>query len=81
MPQETSRQGSSHTMLGSSKPQSNTCISGLAPAVKPDSSPIESVKPVELVNFHPCIQPPQRITTYILDSDEDTVMSAESEEK
>ena len=40
MPQGTSRPGSCHIRLGSVKPQSNTSISGLEPAVQPDTSPL-----------------------------------------
>ena len=62
MPQGTSRPGSSHIRLGSVKPLSNTSISGLAPAAKPDSSLIQKVNPVELISFYPCIYPPQLFT-------------------
>ena len=55
MPQGTSRPGSSHIRLGSVKPQSNTSISGLEPAVEPDTSPLLKAKPVEPVSFYPCI--------------------------
>jgi len=51
MPEGTSRPGSSHIRLGSVKPQSNTSISGLEPAVEPDTSPLLIAKPVELVSF------------------------------
>jgi len=39
MPGGTSRPGSGHIGLGSVKPLSNTSISGLEPAVEPDTSP------------------------------------------
>jgi len=55
MPQGTSRPGSSHIRLGSLKPQSNMRISGLEPAVEPDTSPLLKAKPVELVCLNPCI--------------------------
>jgi len=55
MPQGTSRPGSGHIWLGSVKPQSNTSISGLQPAVEPDMSPLLKAKPVEPVSFYPCI--------------------------
>jgi hypothetical protein len=51
MPQGTSRPGSSHIRLGSEKSQSNMSILCLVPAAEPDSSPIQNVKPVELVSF------------------------------
>jgi len=54
MPQETSRPGSSHIRLGSVKLQSNTNISGLEPAIEPDTSPLLKAKPVEPVSFFPC---------------------------
>ena len=38
MPQCTSRPGRSHIRLGSANPQSNTSITGLQPAVQPNSS-------------------------------------------
>jgi hypothetical protein len=55
MPQGTSRPGSSHIRLGSVKPQSNTSISELEPAIEPDMSPLLNVKPVEAVSFYPGI--------------------------
>jgi len=55
MAQGTSRPGSSHIRLSSVKPQSNTSISGLEPAVEPDTSPLLKAKPVEPVSFYPCI--------------------------
>jgi hypothetical protein len=55
MLQGTSRPGSSHIRLGSVKPQSNTSISGLEPAVELDTSPLLKAKPVEPVSFYPCI--------------------------
>jgi len=51
MPQGTSQPGSSHIRLGSVKPQSNTSISGLEPAVEPYTSPLLKAKPVEPVSF------------------------------
>ena len=61
MPQGTSRPGSSHIWLASGKPKSSTSISGLAPPAVIGSSLIQNAKPVELVSFDPCIQPPQLI--------------------
>jgi hypothetical protein len=55
MPQGTSRPENSHIRLGSVKPQSNTSISGLEPAVEPDTSPLLKAKPVEASSFYPCI--------------------------
>ena len=55
MLQGTSPPGSSHIRLGSSKPLLNPSLSGLAAAVKPDLSPIDTAKPVEPVSFYPCI--------------------------
>jgi hypothetical protein len=55
MPQGTFQSGSSHSRQGSVKPQSNTSISGLEPAVQPNTSPLLKAKPVELVSFYPCI--------------------------
>jgi len=55
MPQGTSRPGSSHIRLGWVKPQSNTSISWLEPAVEPDTSPLLKAKPVEPLSFYPCI--------------------------
>ena len=57
----TSRPGSSHTRLGSVKPQSKSSIPSSEPAAEPDSStllnakPIEPVSSVEPVIFYPCI--------------------------
>jgi len=50
----TSRPGSSHIRLGSVKPQSNTSISGLEPALVPNTLPLLKAKPVEPVRFYPC---------------------------
>jgi hypothetical protein len=58
MPQGTSRPASSLIGLGSVKPQSNTSISGLEPAIEPDTSPLLKANPVEPVRFFPCIEPP-----------------------
>jgi len=55
MLQRTSRPGSNHIRLGSVKLQSNTSISGLEPALEPDTSPLLKAKPVELVSFYPSI--------------------------
>ena len=57
MPGGTSRPGSGHIGLGSVKPLSNTSISGLEPAVEPDTSPWRKAKPVEPVIFCHCILP------------------------
>jgi hypothetical protein len=53
-PQGTSRPGSSHTRLGSVKPQSKSFIPGGEPAAEPDSSMLLKVKPIEPVSFYPC---------------------------
>jgi len=58
MLQGTSRPGSSHIRLGSVKPQWNMSIPSLEPAKKPDSSMLLKGKPVEPVNFDPCVEPP-----------------------
>jgi hypothetical protein len=55
MPQGTSRPGSSHIRLDSVRPQLNTSISGLQPAVEPDTSPLLKAKPIEPVSFYPSI--------------------------
>ena len=55
MPQATSWKVNSHVPLGSGKPQSNTSISGLAPAAELNSSLILNAQPVELISFHHCI--------------------------
>jgi len=54
-PQGTSWPGSSHIGLGSVKPQSTSCIPGGEPAAEPDSSMLLKAKPIEPVNFYPCI--------------------------
>jgi hypothetical protein len=54
MPQGTSRPGSSHIGLHSVKPQSNTSISGLEPAIEPETSPLLKAKSVEPVSLYPC---------------------------
>jgi len=55
IPQGISRPGSRQIGLGSVKSQSNTSISGRRTAAEPDPSPLPKEKPVEAVNFHPCI--------------------------
>jgi len=54
-PQGTSRPGSSHIRLGPVKPQSKSSIPSGEPAAEPDSSMLLKAKPVEPVNFYPCI--------------------------
>jgi len=54
-PQGTSHPGSSHITLGSVKPQSKSSIPIGKPAAEPDSSTLLKAKPVEPVNFYPCI--------------------------
>jgi len=61
-PQGTSWPGSSYIRLCCGNLQSNTIISGFAPAGMPNWSLIQNAKPVELVSFHLCRQPPQLIT-------------------
>jgi hypothetical protein len=48
---ETSRPRSSHSMLGSVKPQSKSSIPSGKPAAEADSSPLLKAKRVELVSF------------------------------
>ena len=55
IPQGTSRPESSHSRLGSVKPQPRTSISGLEPAAERDTSPVLKAKPIEPVSFYPCI--------------------------
>jgi hypothetical protein len=57
-PQGTSQPGSSHTRLGSVKPQSKSSIRGGEPAAEPDSTMLLKAKAVEPVSLYPCIQPP-----------------------
>jgi len=54
-PQGTSRPGSSHTRLGSVKPQSKCSIPSREPAAERDSSTLLQPKPVEPVSFYHCI--------------------------
>jgi hypothetical protein len=54
----TSRPGSSHSRLGSVKPQPKSSIPSVEPAAEPDLSPLLKAKPVEPVSFYPCIWPP-----------------------
>jgi len=54
-PQGTSQPGSSHIRLGSVKPESKSSIPSGEPAAEPDSSMLLEAKPVESVNFYPCI--------------------------
>jgi hypothetical protein len=54
-PQGTSRLGSSHTWLGSVKPQSKSSIPSSEPAAEPDSSMLLKAKPVEPISFYHCI--------------------------
>jgi len=63
MLQGTSPRGHSHRRLGSGNPQSNTCISSLAPNAELNSSPMWNLKPVDVISFYHCIWPPQLITT------------------
>jgi hypothetical protein len=53
MPQGTSGPRSSYMRLGSGKPQSDTCIAGLALAMELDSSPMLNPKPIEPVSIYP----------------------------
>jgi len=55
MLQGTSQPGSSHMRLGSGKPQSDTGIPSVAPAMELESLPMLQAKPVEPVSFYPCI--------------------------
>jgi hypothetical protein len=55
MPEGTSRPGSSHLRLGSRIPQSNKRIVSLPPKVEPDSSLINTAKPIEPVIIYPSI--------------------------
>ena len=55
IPQGTTRPGSSHIRLSAVKPQWNTGIPSLQPAMEADSSPLLKGKPVEPVRFYPCI--------------------------
>jgi len=48
--------------LSSGKPQSNKGVACLPPDAEPDSSSIQTVKPVEPEIFYPGILPPQLIT-------------------
>jgi len=57
MPQGTSRPGSSHIWLCSVKPQWNTSMSRLEPAIEPNTSPLLKAKPVEPEGFYMCIWP------------------------
>jgi len=59
MPQGTPRPGSIYIRLGFGKPLSDTGIAGFVPAVELDLSPIQNVKPIELLNFYLCISPPR----------------------
>ena len=53
MPQGTFRPGSCHIRLGFMRPQSNTSIPGLEPAMEPDLSPLLKAKAVEPVSIYP----------------------------
>jgi len=55
IPQGTSWPRSSHMRLGSGKPQSDSGIPSLAPAMELDSSPMLDSKPIEPGSFYPCI--------------------------
>jgi hypothetical protein len=56
MPAVNSRPESSPMRLGSEKPQSHKFIPVLLPGTATDSMPIQDAKPVEPVNFYPCIK-------------------------
>jgi len=81
MLQGTFRPGSSHMWLGSGKPQSNRSRPCLASATQPDSSLIQNAKPVELIHFNHCIEPPQLFTIWISDLSEEMVMAPVSAEE
>jgi len=55
MPHGTSRSGSSNMRLRSGKPQSDTCIPSVVPAIQMNSSPMLIVKPAEPISFYTCI--------------------------
>jgi hypothetical protein len=74
IPHGTPRPRSSHLRLGTRKRQSNTIIPGLAPYADPDLLSFLIVKSVELVCIHPSILPPQLITIYKSDLDEEMAM-------
>jgi len=56
--QGTSRPGSSHSRLGSVKPQSKLSIPSGVPVAEPDSAQLLKAMPVEPVSFYPCILSP-----------------------
>jgi hypothetical protein len=56
MPAVNSRPDSSQMRLGSDKPQSHKFIPVLLPSTATDSMPIQDAKPVEPVNFYPCMK-------------------------
>jgi len=64
MPHWTSRPSSSLIRCGSGKLRLNTSIPVLAPAAKPDSALIQNVKPVQLISFYTCRQPPNLTTIW-----------------
>jgi hypothetical protein len=55
IPQGLCRPGCSHNRLVSVKPQLNTSIPCIEPAVEPDFLPLLNVKPVEFVSIYLCI--------------------------
>jgi hypothetical protein len=79
--QGTSRPGSTHMRVGSGMPQSDTCIPGLGPTTEVDSSPMVNAKPIEPVSIYPCTTPPQLITIWISDLDQEMVTAPASVEE
>ena len=55
IPRGTPRPGSRQIRVSSGKPQSNTVVASHAPAVEPESPPIEKAKHVYRVSFEPGI--------------------------
>jgi len=81
MPEDTSRPGSGHMRLHSTKPQSTKRITPPRPCAESDLPQIKYAMPVEPVRFYYCILPHKPITILKSDSDEEMVPAAESVEE
>jgi len=64
--------------VGSGKPKPRECISSHPPGTESDSSLITYGMPVQPVSAYRCVLPPELITIYKSDSDEEMVTAPAS---